>query len=141
MGKLYNNTASKYALIICLGVALLFVQTVKFHKHIQHDGVSSSATAGHIIDVHVAFSPHDAAHDSHYQEGIQDHPHPLEIYVISSGLVKKAIFLGPFVLLFSITSIILCALRLHRIRWWYVLKTKLTTLDYFFHPPLRAPPV
>jgi hypothetical protein len=141
MGKLYNNKSSRYALIICLGVALLFVQTFKLHWHIKHDGISSSTTAGHIVDVHVASSLHDTMYDTHHQNNAQDHHHTAEIDVSFSSFVKKTGLLNPFVLLFSIISFILCVPRLHRIRWWYALKTKLPTFDYLLHPPLRAPPV
>ncbi len=140
MAKHYNNSVSQYALIVYLGIALLLGQTFKLHMHIQHDGIPSSTNAGHIIDVHVAFSPHDTTYHTHHQDNVQGHYHPAEIGISSIGFVKKAGLLNSFVLLFFIISIFLCVPRLRRIHRKRYSKTERPLRYYLLQPPLRAPP-
>lgn len=135
MGRRNNNSVSQYALIVCLGVALLLGQTFKLHMHIQHDEIPSSPATEHIVDVHVASSLHNA----HHQDDFQDH-HPAEIDISSSGFVKKVELVNPFVLLFFIISIILCVPRLRRIHKKHTSKTERPLSYYLLLPPLRAPP-
>ncbi|MBN4080296.1 hypothetical protein JYT31_01390 [Beggiatoa alba] len=140
MGRHNNNSVSRYALILCLGVTLLFGQTFKLHMHIQHDDITSSANAGYIIEVHAAFSQRDAVYDSLYKKDAQDHHHPAEIDIGSSGFVSKTKLLNPFVLLFSIISILLCVPQLYLFRRKPDFKTERPLSYYLLHPSLRAPP-
>lgn len=139
MRRYADNSVSQYTLIIFLGVALLFGQAFKFHMHIQHDGIPASSS-GHIIDVHTAASLHDTTHDTHHQDGIQDHHHPTEIDISSESLVKK-VGLSSLSMLLFLVVIILCASRLRCIHGWHILKTTPVSLNYLLHPPLRAPPM
>ena len=138
MGRHNNNSVSRYVLIACLGITLLFGQVFKLHMHIQHDG--APASAGHVVDVHAAFSLHDTTYDTHHQDDNQNH-HPADIKVSPDSVVKKTQFFNPIVLLFLIAGVILCVPRLQRIRSRYIIKTKLDSLYYLLYPPLRAPPV
>lgn len=136
----HNHPIAKYALILCLGTALLLAQTIKLHMHLQHDEISPSIMAEHTIGVHMAFSQHDTLHNGHYEDGIEDH-HSSEIGVSSAGFTKKADLLNPFILLFFIISIIFYIPRLYRFCKKPNLQTERPPGYYLLHPPLRAPPV
>ena len=133
-----NNSVSQYALIVCMGIALLFGQAFKLHMHIQHDEVTASA--GHIVDVHAASSLYNTGYDAHHQDDIQDHHSSADIDVSPDSFVKKISLFKLFVLFFFVTGFILYAPQLLRIHRQYHLKTKPASLYYLFHPPLRAPP-
>ena len=141
MRKNTNNYTHQYALIVYLIIALLLAQTFKLHAHVQHDGTPSSPDTEHSIDVHMAFSQHNASYDTHHQDDFQDHQHSTEINVSSSSFIKKTQILNLFALLFFISSIILfiagivcfqrkSSPRQHKPSGYYLLR-----------PPLRAPPL
>lgn len=135
MEKRDNNTVSRYVLVICLAIVLMFAQMFMLHIHIQHDEMSAST--GFVVDVHAASSLHDTVHNTHHQGNIQDH-HFTEIS--PDGVVKKVGLFKLFVLLFVIASIIMRVSRLQGVRRRYIFKTKLDSLYYLLQPPLRAPP-
>jgi len=138
MRSKYNNTVIQYALIVCLGTALLFGQAFKSHMHIQHDGVTSSAST-HIIDVHAVLTSHDVSYDKHHSE-VDNHPHSTEIDVSVDSVATKIKLLNSIVLLFLVASIFLCIPLLRSIRIFAKHKTKLTSPNFLLSPPLRAPP-
>jgi len=133
--KIYTTSlVSQYALIVCLSVALLFVQVFKLHMHIQHE--EAPAPTGHVVDIHAAYSLHEITHETHPQH---DH-HAAAIDISADSYVKKVELFKLFVLLFLITSIIWCVPRLLCFHRQYLLKVKPIPLYYLLHPPLRAPP-
>lgn len=134
----YTKHLVSYVLIACLGTALLLGQVFKLHMHIQHD--ENSVSAGHIADVHAAFSTHDTQHNTHHQDDVQNH-HLADIKISPDGVVKKAGLFNLFVPLFLITSIFLCVPWLRCIHRQHIHKIKPIFLYYLFHPPLRAPPM
>lgn len=117
-----------------MAAALLFTQGLKLHMHIQHD--EAPASAGHIVDVHVASSLHEITHDTHHQNA----HHATAIDVDANSYVKKVEQFKLFVLLFLIAGITLCIPQLLCIHRRYTLKANLAPLYYLLHPPLRAPP-
>lgn len=138
------NSISIYALIACLSIALLLGQTFKLHMHIAHDDISSAGN--HIVDVHVDTSvihssSHNAIHDNHHEDNLDEGHHADEIDLSSSSLVKKSLSFNQFVLFFFVISIVLSLPQLS-----HFLRKQDFTLQqaisyYLLQPPLRAPPV
>jgi hypothetical protein len=122
-----------------LGIALVLGQALKLHMHIQHDGIPS-LTTGHVVVVHTAISHHDITYDLQHQEDPQAHHHLAEIDMSPDSATAKVVSFNPFMLLFLIACIFLCAPQLRYIRRWFALSTKPVSLYYLFYPPLRAPP-
>lgn len=135
-----DNPVFRYAICGCLSIVLLFAQTFKLHMHIHHDGIPSFATAGHIVDVHLASSPHDTTYDTRHQDDIQHH-HVAEIDISASSFMTKTDLLNPFMLLMLTVCIFLGAPQIRRIYRKDVAKTKRPPRYYLLHPPLRAPPL
>ena len=138
MGKAYNNPIFQYVFILYLCITLLMAQASGLHMHVQHDD-HSSATSGHIVDIHAATTAHDI--DDHHHE-TQDNHHPAAIDVSQDYLVKKSSLLNPLALIVFIIGLFLCVPRLRCIfsRWRY--KPPIVNFDYYLlQPPLRAPPV
>ena len=129
-----NNPISRYALIMCLSVALLSGQVFNLHMHIQHD--ESSTSVGHSVDLHAASSLHDTTYNTHHKD---DH-HSIVIEVSTDSFVKKVGLLNLFILFFFVTGIILCVPRLLFIHRPQLLKIRPASLNFLLHPPLRAPP-
>ena len=142
MRTLANNSTSQYILIFYLSVALLLGQAFKLHMHVQHDGLPSSTSAGHVVDMHVTSSPRDITYDTRNQSGIQDlrHPIDIEIKVSPDSIAKKIELLKLFVALFLIAGIILFTPRLRYILSYSRIKTRLASRYYLLYSPLRAPP-
>ena len=132
------NSVTRYALILCLSVVLLFSQIFRLHMHIQHDDVTASAD--HIVTVHAASSLQDSRYDIDRQDDVPNH-HPAELKVSPDRVVMKVALLKAFILLIFIASIFLNVLPLRYFHRLYFLKNKLTSLSYLFRPPLRAPPL
>lgn len=137
------NSISTYALIACLGMALLLGQTFKLHMHIAHDDISSSATTdhSHIVDIHIEPSVMHSSHSSMHENSIEEEHHSDEINISFSSLVKKSMSLNQFVFFFFIISIVLSIPQLSRF-----LRKRDFTIDhplsyYLLQPSLRAPPV
>ena len=141
-----HNTVSTYALIACLGLALLLGQMFKLHMHITHDDIASS---DHVVDVHIESSAthgnkHNSMHGSHHGHGFEDShtsEHTNDIDISFSSLVKKSMSLNQLVFFFFIISIILIVIQLSR----FLRKRNLTIVHplsyYLLQPPLRAPPI
>ena len=146
MRRDYYNSISTYALIACLGMALLLGQTFKLHMHIAHDDISSTATTGHIVDVHIEPSvmysnSHNSMHDNHHENNLEEDHHADEINISFSSLAKKSMSLNQLVFFFFIISIVLSVPQLSRF-----LRKRDFTIDhplsyYLLQPSLRAPPV
>ncbi len=138
MGKTYNNPIFQYLLILYLCITLLLAQASGLHMHVQHDD-NSSATSGHIVDIHTALTPHDI--DTHHHEAQDDH-HPVAIDISQDYLVKKTNLFNDLVLFIFFIGIFLCVPRLRCVfsRWRYKTAT-INPCCYLLHPPLRAPPV
>jgi len=139
MRNLPNKQISHYALILCLGIVLLFGQAFKLHMHLQHDEVPASFSTDHSFNLHVASLNHNLHLDFAHQDETQNH-HSAELSINSDGILKKISLFNPIVLFFIILSIILSVNRLHFFHKRIIFKTKLTTFFYFLHPQLRAPP-
>lgn len=140
MRKYTNNSFFQYALIACLAIALILGQVVKLHMHIEHDDVLSSTSTEHIVDVHVASSLHDSAHDTHHQDDFQDHHHQAEIKVSPDSVVKKIESFNSYILLFLFVSFFFGIPKLRSV-FRQNIHTKLTSTYYLLSPPLRAPPI
>jgi len=138
MRKVSNSSVIQYALIICLGITLLFGQAFKFHMHIQHESVPSSTTA-HIIGVHASSSLHGMSHNTHHEETGNQH-HAAEIDISLDSVATKIELLNSIVLLFLVASIFLCVPLLRSFSIFAKHKTKLTSPNFLLYPPLRAPP-
>ena len=133
-----NQTLSQHALIVFLGIALLFGQTFSQHMHNQHDEVS--ANAGHIVDMHAASSLHSPLNNSHHHDEFQYNHHVASIDVSPDSFVKKTGSLNLLMLLVIVAVIVLSEPRLLCISRCYDAKSKHITFYYFLNPPLRAPP-
>lgn len=139
MRKYTNNSFFRYALIACLALTLALGQASKLHMHIEHDDVLSSTMSEHKLDVHIASSLHDSTHDTHHQDGFQDH-HLTDYKVSPDSVVKKIESFTPFILLFLFVSLFLGIPQL-RSTFRQHIQTKLTSSYYLLSPPLRAPPI
>lgn len=138
------NSISIYALIACLGIALLLGQMFKLHMHIAHDDISSAGN--HIVDVHVDTSvihssSHNSMHDNHHENNLEESHHAEEISISFSSLVKKSMSLNQFVFFFFIISIVLSLLQLSRFLRKQDFTLQQAISYYLLQPPLRAPPV
>lgn len=140
MGKAYNNPIFQYVFTLSLCIALLMAQTSGLHLHVQHDD-HSSATSGHIVDIHIASTLHDINTHNHNHEALDDH-HPAAIDISQDYLVKKTNLFNDLVLFIFFIGIFLCVPRLRCVfsRWRYKPPT-VNTYYNFLSPPLRAPPV
>ncbi len=140
MGKAYNNPIFQYLFVIYLCIALLMAQASGLHMHVQHDDHShSSATSGHIVDIHIASTLHDI--DTHHHE-VPDGSHPAAIDISQDYLVKKTSLLNPLAMFVFFIGIFLCVPRLRCVfsRWRYN-PPAVNPYYNFLKPPLRAPPV
>ena len=137
-----NSSAYRYALIVCLSIALLLSQTFKAHVHLHHDNFSGSAHQ-HTVDLHVDInhSDHNETNDILHHEDALNHQNHAEIDVSSESLVKKIKQTDLSVLLFLIIAFVLFTPRIQRDCKRYLCKAKPISLYYLFQPPLRAPPV
>ena len=138
MGKATNNRTFQYAFILFFCIALLMAQTSGLHLHVQHDD-HSSATPGHIVDIHIASTLHDINTQNH--EALDDH-HPVAIDISQDYLVKKTNLFNDLVLFIFFIGIFLCVPRLRCV--FSRLRYKTATINpccYLLLPPLRAPPL
>jgi len=139
--KIYaNQSVSKYALIICLSVALLLGQMFKVHMHIQHDETPSPATAGHSIDVHAALSLLNAMNNIHHHGDTHDHHHHAVIDINTDTSLKAVDLFKLSIFLFLLAGIALSVPLLRGTRRRHIFNAKLLSLYYLLHTPLRAPP-
>lgn len=107
--------------------------------HVQHDD-HSSATSGHIVDIHTASTHHDDI-DTHH-EVAQDEHHPAAINISQDYLVKKTSLLDPLALMIFFIGLFLFVPRLRRISsQWRYKSPAFNPCYYLLQPPLRAPPV
>jgi hypothetical protein len=138
MGKAYNNPIFQYLFILYLCIALLMAQASGLHMHVQHDD-HSSATSGHIIDIHIASTLHDI--DTHHHEAQGGH-HAVAIDVSQDYLVKKTNLFNQLALFVFFIGVLLFTPRLGCVfsRWRYKTSSVIHCC-YLFLPPLRAPPV
>lgn len=138
MGKAYNNPIFQYVFILYLCITLLMAQASGLHMHVQHDD-HSSATSGHIVNIHAATTAHGI--DTHHHETQDDH-HPAAIDVSQDYLVKKTSLLSHLALFVFFIGIFLCVPRLRYVfsRWRYK-PPSVNSYYYLLQPPLRAPPV
>lgn len=138
------NSISIYALIACLGIALLLGQMFKLHMHIAHDDISSAGN--HIVDVHldtsvIHSSSHNSMHDNHHENNLEESHHDDEINISFSSLMKKSMSLNQFVVFFFIISVFFSIPQLSCFLRKRDFTIKQAISYYLLQPSLRAPPV
>lgn len=140
------SALSTYALIACLGIALVLGQMFKIHMHIGHDDISSSVSTDHVFEIHVNTSVihndlHKSMHHSHHENDLDKDHHADEIDLSFGSLVKKSMSLNQFVFFFFIIGIVISVLLLSRFLRIRDFTSKQSSRYYLFQPPLRAPPI
>ena len=133
-----NKSLLQYALIVFLGIALLFGQIFTQHMHVQHD--EAPANTGHIVDMHAASSLHSPVDNTHHQDEFQYDHHVASIDVSPDSFVKKTDSLNLLLLLVIVAVIVLAEPRLLCTSRCYDAKARQISFYYFLNPPLRAPP-
>ena len=137
MKKTTDTPFSQYALIACLSLTLLLGQAFRLHMHLQHE--ETPVTHKSIIDVHIASVKHNDLSDTHHQDSSPNH-HLDEIEINLAEVIKKSQWSNLLMLLF-IAGFFLRSPIFQCIRRRFTFESKLDSLYYLLHPPLRAPPL